>query len=201
MKTFQEFITEARGKFRGHRTPEEIAKIRKKRIENQTVETQDTPTNERIRNAAQKAALKAHQEKNSEKARSHMSLGFLHTLPLSQRYTPTDTRGRYGRGGQHLTKELERKINQAKKEEDEQQEVLPSQHPDANFSSPEAAKKADKTHQERVKARRRLRMPSRQDYRAKRRESEEQSRENDRKFRRTQLRNTVGRIPGQLGNR
>lgn len=201
MKTFQEFITEARGKFRGHRTPEEIKKLRQKRIENQTVETQDTPTSERIRNAAQKAALEAHINKNSEKARSHMSLGFLHTLPLSQRYTPTDTRGRYGRGGQHLTKELERKINQAKKEEDGQQEVLPSQHPDANFSSPEAARKADKTHQKRVKVRRKLGMPSRQEHRARRRAAEQQSREIDQQFRRDKLKKTVGQIPGQLGNR
>jgi hypothetical protein len=198
MKTFQEFITEARGKFRGHRTPEEIAKVRKKRQERQTIETEDTPTNERIRDAAQQAAIKAHKENNSEKARSYMSLGFLHTLPQSQRYTPTDTRGRHGRGGQHFTKELERKINQAKKEEEGKQEVLPSEHPDANFSSPEAAKKADKTHEKRVKARRRLRMPSRQEHKAKQREEEKRSRSIDREFRRTQLQKTVGKIPGQL---
>lgn len=196
MKTFQEFITEARGKFRGHRTPEEIAKVRKERQERQTIEIKDTPTNSKIRDAAQRAATKAHKENNSEKARSHMSLGFLHTLPLSQRYTPTDTRGRHGRGGQHLTKELERKINQAKKEEENK--VLPSKHPDANFSSPEAAKKADKTHLKRVKARRKLTMQSRQEHKAKQREAEKQSRANDRKFRRTQLQKTVGKIPGQL---
>lgn len=199
MKTFKEFITEARGKFRGHRTPEQIAQVRRERQERQTIETKDTPTNAKIRDAAQRAVMGAHKEKNSEKTRSHMSLGFLHTLPLSQRYTPTDTRGGYGRGGQHLTKELDRKINQAKKEKENK--VLPSKHPDANFSSPKVAEKADKTHLKRLKARKKLRMPTRQQHRENQKAAEQKSRGNDREFRRTQLQKTLGKIPGQLGNR
>lgn len=194
MKTFQEFITEARGKFRGHRTPEEIAKIRKEREERQSIEPHDTPVSRGLTQAAAREALKQIKQKNQLKGTLLTRMRFYQGRPAGLRDTTLDTTSNVS----SLTKRFSRARNILKKQKEDKHQVLPSQHPDANFSSPEAAKKADKTHQKRVKERRRLRMPSRQEYKAKQREAEKQSRENDRRFRRTQLKDTVGKIPGQL---
>lgn len=201
MKTFREFIIEAhsRGKFRGTRTPEEIENLRKKRREYQSIETTDTSTNERIRNSAQRAKIESYKKGNKEQTFSYGRLGFYHTLPVSRRYTPIDSRGKYGMGGQHLDKELSRKINQAD-HSDTKSVVLPSKHPDANYSSPEAAKKADKLHLQRLKKRKKKDMPSRQQHKEQKKEQEQQSRQRDRDLRKEWLKDTVGKIPGQLRN-
>lgn len=197
MKTFQEFITEARGKFRGHRTPEEIDQIRKERAERKAIETQDTPTNKRIRDAAQEAAFKQIKQKNQLKGTLFTRMRLYQGRPSGLRNTTLDTVQNIAT----LIKKFSRDRNKLKRQKEDRGQLLPSQHPDANFSSSQAAERADRLHRRRRNARSKLGMPSRQEHKANQRAAEQESRKRDQQFRRDKLKKTVGQIPGQLGNR
>ena len=186
MKTFQEFITEA--KFRGHRTPEEIAAIRAKRRERQTIEPQNDETGERLRTTLTQKLSKV---KDPSKRQLLARQSFYKGRPAGLRDTTLDTR----KNTAILVKNFSRDRQRLKKEKEDKNMILPSRHPDANYSSPEAAERADRLH---LRRRKKRGMPTREEHRRQRREQEQQSRERDRQFRKAELKKTVGQIPGQL---
>jgi hypothetical protein len=205
MKTFQKFLDEAylilersKPKFRGKRTPEEIEALKKERKERKEIEYEDpSPTTQQLidllrKRAREHSILGRTPEGKLDTSSPHFEISQKYSRMATGRQLPfnfkqvLDTKESSGITKKFLRDKSRVDRNLAKHRGNNPDVVKPSEHPDTHSSK---ASEFDKiVHRRRVKRNKEQRNKEAIDTRG-------------REFRRNEIQNTIGRIPGQLSNR